>query len=89
MVLVKRLALDIRKPHHPNPLGLSRALAQQGGYRVKPTVLEMDESTETLQVVIEGADIDFGLIHAAITDLGGSLHSIDEVEVVGEAAPSD
>jgi len=89
MVLVKRLVLDILKPHHPNPLEFSKALAQQGSYRVTLTVLEMDESTETLQVVIEGADIDFERIQAAITELGGSLHSIDEVEVLGEAEPTD
>lgn len=89
MVLVKRLVLDILKPHHPNPLEFSRALAEQGAYRIKLTVLEMDENTETLQVVIEGADIDFDLIQAAIGDLGGSLHSIDEVEVVGAAEPAD
>jgi hypothetical protein len=89
MILVKRLVLDILKPHHPNALEFSKALAQRGPYRVKLTVLEMDESTETLQVVIEGADIDLERIQAAIAELGGSLHSIDEVEVVGEGEPAD
>jgi len=89
MVLLKRLVLDILKPHHPNPVEFSRVLAQQGAYRVKLTVLEMDESTETLQVVIEGVDVDFERIQTAITELGGSLHSIDEVEVVGEARSGD
>jgi len=88
MVLVKRLVLDILKPHHPNPLEFSTTLAQQGAYRVKLTVLEMDANTETLQVVIEGTDIDFERIQAGIAELGGSLHSIDEVEVVGEAEPA-
>jgi len=89
MVLVKRLVLDVLKPHDPNPLDFSRALAQHGDYRITLTVLEMDESTETLQIVVEGADIDFEAIQLAISDLGGSLHSIDEVEVVGETAPAE
>jgi hypothetical protein len=89
MVLVKRLVLDILKPHNPNPLEFSTALAQQGAYRIKLTVLEVDESTETLQVVIEGTDIDFERIQASVTELGGSLHSIDEVEVVGQSEPAD
>jgi hypothetical protein len=83
MVLIKRLVLDILKPHHPNVVEFSRVLAAQGCHRVKLMVLEMDDKTETLQVEIEGEDIDFDRIHAAIKDFGASLHSIDEVEVMG------
>ena len=83
MVHVRRLVLDVLKPHHPNALEFSQLLARQGGYRVKVNVLEMDDQTETLQVVIEGTNIDFERIQAAISDFGASLHSIDEVEVEG------
>ena len=85
MSKVKRLLLDVLKPHHPNPLEFGRILADQGAYRVKLRVLEMDENTESMELVIEGEDIDFEKIQASIAELGGSLHSIDEVEVVGEA----
>ena len=85
MVFVKRLVLDVLKPHQPNALEFSRAIAESGGdYRVCVTVLEVDENTETLKVVVEGDAIDFGLVQAEINDLGGSLHSIDEVEVKSE-----
>ena len=85
MVLVKRLVLDVLKPHQPNALEFSQALAKAGGnYRVCITVLEVDENTETLQVVVEGDAIDFDAVQSGISDLGGSLHSIDEVEVQGE-----
>lgn len=83
MAQVKRLVLDILKPHQPNVLEFSRVLAEQGHHRVKLTVLEMDDKTETLQVEIEGEDIDFGRIQSAISEFGASLHSIDEVEVEG------
>lgn len=83
MVRVKRLVLDVLKPHHPNVLEFSRVLAEQGLHRVKLTVVEMDDQTETLQVMIEGPDIDFERIQAAIEEFGASLHSIDEVEVEG------
>ncbi len=83
MVVVQRLVLDILKPHQPNALEFSRVLAEQGRHRVKLTVLEMDDKTETLQVEIEGEDIDFARIQSAISEFGASLHSIDEVEVVG------
>jgi hypothetical protein len=41
-----------------------------------------------LQVVVEGPDIDFERLQAAIGDLGASLHSIDEVEVEGRPQPA-
>lgn len=89
MPQVKRLLLDILKPHHPNPLEFSRLLAQQGAYRFKLRVLEVDENTESLELIVEGEDIDFERIQATITELGGSLHSIDEVEVQGDAPTPD
>ena len=82
MISVKRVVLDILKPHHPNALEFSRALAEVGpDYRVCLSVIEVDENTETLQVVVEGNAIDFEAVQTAIDSLGGSLHSIDEVEV--------
>lgn len=81
---VKRLVLDILKPHQPNALEFARALADRG-YRVQLRVVEVDEKTETLVVSVEGDDIDFEGVRATINELGGSLHSIDEVEVLGEA----
>jgi hypothetical protein len=88
MVRVKRLVLDILKPHHPGVLEFGSLLAEQGEHRVRLTVLEMDDRTETLQVVIEGADIDFDRVQAAITGFGASLHSIDEVEVESRPEPA-
>ena len=85
MVLVKRLVLDVLKPHQPNALEFSQALARAGGnYRVRTTVLEVDEKTESLQVIVEGDAIDFDAVQSGISDLGASLHSIDEVEVQSE-----
>jgi hypothetical protein len=85
MVLVKRLVLDVLKPHQPNVLEFSQALARAGGdYRVCTRVLEVDEKTETLQVVVEGDAIDFDAVGSRIRDMGGSLHSIDEVDVQSE-----
>ena len=89
MVLVKRLVLDILKPHQPNALEFSQAIACAGGdYRVCLTVLEVDENTETLQVVVEGDSIDFNAVQSSISELGGSLHSVDEVEVLSQAETS-
>ena len=88
MVVVKRLVLDVLKPHQPNALEFSQAIASTGGRsRVHITVLEVDEHTETLKVVIEGDALDFEAIQSSIGEMGGSLHSIDEVEVQGNGEP--
>lgn len=85
MVYVKRIVLDVLKPHQPNALEFSECIARVGSdYRVHLIVLEMDENTETIQIEVSGKAINFEAIQAAIKDLGGSLHSIDEVEVQSE-----
>lgn len=79
---VKRLILDVLKPHSPDCLEFCQRLAAQGpDYRVHLAVVEVDEKTETTRIVVEGEDIDFERLRQAIAELGASLHSIDEVEV--------
>ena len=85
MASVQRLVLDVLKPHLPNTLEFARTIAALGeDYRVNIRVVEVDEQTETLLVMIEGAGLDFERISAAISENGASLHSIDEVSVVGK-----
>ena len=85
MVTVKWIVLDILKPHQLNALEFTQAIAKVGaGYHVNLTVLEMDKNTETLQISIKGNAIDFETIQSAISEVGGSLHSIDEVEFLNE-----
>ena len=85
MVSVKSIVLDVLKPHQPNALEFSQAIAEVGDdYHVHLDVIEVDEKTESVKVTIDGAAIDFEAIKKVITDLGGSLHSIDEVEVKSE-----
>jgi hypothetical protein len=88
MLAVKRIVLDVLKPHQPNALEFCQAIAKAGvGYRVRLTVLEVDEKTESLEIEVSGKDLDIKLIELTIIDNGGSLHSIDEVEVQNEAEP--
>lgn len=85
MTNTKRIVLDVLKPHQPDALALTEAIAQAGpDYHVHLTVLEMDEKTETIQLEISGNAIDLDAIQAAISAMGASLHSIDEVVVHSE-----
>jgi len=74
--------LDVLKPHQPNGLEFTSAIAEQSpDARVKLTVIEVDEKTETVIIVIEGQDLRYNDIAEAISNMGGTVHSIDEVEV--------
>lgn len=85
MTSVKRLVLDVLKPHQPNTLEFALAIAVLGqDYRVDIQVLEVDEQTETLQLTIVGDSLDYDLISDVIKENGASLHSIDEVSVLGK-----
>lgn len=85
MVSVKRVVLDVLKPHQPNAIEFSQAIAKAGpDYRVCLTVLEMDENTETIRIEVQGNAIDIDAIQSTISGMGGSLHSIDEVEAQSE-----
>jgi len=88
MVSIRRVVLDVLKPHDPNVLAFARAVAGKcPKCRVTVTVTEMDEKTETLEMVIEGPGIDFEAVDNAIGAMGASLHSIDEVEAFSGADP--
>jgi hypothetical protein len=81
---VKRLLLDVLKPHHPNVLDLATTIAAlSSDYRVNVRVTAVDEKTESVELVVEGNAIDFDGVRAAIANFGGSIHSVDAVEVHG------
>lgn len=83
MIEVTRLVLDILKPHHPTILEFAKGIAAlSDDWRVTVNVVEMDDQTQTLETVIEGKDIDLDKITLTISDLGGSLHSVDSVQVI-------
>ncbi len=84
---LKRIVLDVLKPHRPSGLEFAGALADAlEGCRVRLMVDEVDEKTESVILDITGENIDFEAASAKITELGGSVHSVDEVEVEPEGA---
>lgn len=83
MLQIKRLVLDVLKPHQPDVLEFARAIASQvEDSCVKLKVLEMDDKTETLELIVEGSNLELDTIVSAINEMGGSLHSVDGVEVM-------
>lgn len=87
MPSLRKVELDVLKPHLPNVLELADAIAALGpSYRVDLDVVEMDEKTETLTLLIVGEDLDYVRIEDTIRSMGGSIHSIDKCTVTGDSS---
>lgn len=85
MTMIRRLMLDVLKAHKPNVVEFAHALAGCAPKaEVSIRVLEMDDKTESLEVIIEGDDLDFDAIATTIDGLGASVHSVDQVIVAGD-----
>jgi len=77
---IRRLVLDVMKPHEPDILEFAQVVADQEGIAgVNVALIETDRVVQNLKVTLEGEDIDTVAVEDAIADLGGTVHSIDAV----------
>ena len=77
---IKRLVLDVLKPHHPTIIEMSRRISViKGVSGVNCTLEEVDRETESVKITIEGPSIDFESIEETISDCGAVIHSVDSV----------
>lgn len=80
MAKIRRLVLDTLKPHEPNIIELANVLSELTGVSaVNISIYEMDRMVENAKITVEGEDIAFEMISHTIEDMGGTIHSIDEV----------
>jgi hypothetical protein len=80
MAKIRRLVLDTLKPHEPNIIELADVLSQLDGVSaVNISIYELDRMVENAKITIEGEDIIFEKVSHTIEDMGGTIHSIDEV----------
>ncbi|MFB6129893.1 MAG: DUF211 domain-containing protein [Salinigranum sp.] len=81
---VRRLVVDLLKPHDPRTVEFTRALADVDGVEaLNATLIETDREVQNLKLTVEGTDVDYEGLEETVRDLGGSVHSVDQV-VVGE-----
>ena len=87
--MIRRLVLDVLKPHDPDLVAFTGRLGDLEGVEgATAKVVEMDENVQTVRIAIEGPALEFDAVEAEITDLGGSIHSTDEVSA-GERIVED
>lgn len=78
--MIRRLVLDIMKPHDPDVVVTTQRLSEIEGIEgVTMKLVEMDEQVVETRVAIEGQDLDLERIQDVVENLGGSIHSVDEV----------
>ena len=80
MAPTRRVVFDLLKPHEPSVLDLAGRVADLDGIEgVNATLIELDRDVQNVKLTVEGEGIDFTAVEETIEDMGGSLHSIDQV----------
>ena len=78
--MLRRLVLDVLKPHRPSVVELSLALSDLEGVEgVNIIIYEIDQQVENAKIIIGGSDINFESIKKILEEMGATIHSVDEV----------
>jgi hypothetical protein len=81
-ISIKHVVLDVLKPHQPPLPEFATFLGSLMGItRVDISVVEMDEKTETLRVILDGSRIVFDELRDHMSRQGAVIHSVDRVVV--------
>lgn len=81
-VVIKRLVLDVMKPHKPGIVDLGREISSLRGVDgCNITLIEIDKSVENVKLTIEGSDIGFEQIEELLEENSATVHSIDKVSI--------
>ncbi|MDD3818517.1 MAG: DUF211 domain-containing protein [Actinomycetota bacterium] len=82
MANIRRVVLDVLKPHSPGIVALATKLADLSGvYGVDISLIEMDQKVENVKVTCEGDSINYEKVEQVIKECGASIHSLDKVSV--------
>jgi hypothetical protein len=86
---IKRVVLDVLKLRDPPlPEFALRLCSAPDIEGVRVTLIEIDQNTESVKVIMEGGSVDLDYVQKMMKDYGAVVHSIDEVEV-GKRIVSD
>jgi hypothetical protein len=77
---IKRIVLDVLKPHNPSIIELSKRLSNINGILgVNCCLDEVDQDTESIKITIEGPSVNFSQVEKTIRECGAVIHSVDSV----------
>ena len=79
---IKMLVLDVLKHHLPSlPDFASFLIEFEGLTRIEITLVEMDERTDSLKIVLNGTTINYDTLKEYMGKAGAVIHSVDHVIV--------
>ena len=80
MTTIKRIILDVLKPHAPSIIEVAERLScLEGITGVNISLEEVDAETDSIKITIEGSNINYSKVKKEISDCGAVIHSIDGV----------
>ena len=80
MTEIKRLVLDVLKPHTPSIIELAKRLGKaEGVLGVNCTLAEVDQETESIKITIVGQNVNYEAVEKTIRACGAVVHSVDSV----------
>ena len=80
MTSIKRIILDVLKPHAPSIIEVAEKISQLEGITgVNISLEEVDAETDSVKITIEGNNIEYNKVKDTITECGAVIHSIDGV----------
>jgi hypothetical protein len=72
--------LDVLKPHEPTNLEVASAIGDlQDVDGVNVSLYEVDQQTENVKITVEGTNVNYNQVLQTIENLGGVVHSVDEI----------
>jgi hypothetical protein len=77
---IKNIVLDVLKPYLPPLPEFASFLTElEGIEKVDITLVEIDEKTESLNVTLNGSNINFDALKELMEECGAVIHSVDQV----------
>jgi hypothetical protein len=80
MASVRRIVVDVLKPHDPPLVEFTASVADARGVDgATASLVELDTEVQTVELTVEGSDLDYDAVEAAVVGLGAAVHSVDRV----------
>lgn len=80
MAPTQRLVIDVLKPHEPPLVEFTDHITETEGVdAATASFIELDKEVQNVKVSVEGDGLALDDVEATVDNLGGTVHSVDEV----------
>ncbi|MDS0293026.1 DUF211 domain-containing protein [Halogeometricum luteum] len=80
MAPVRRLVLDVLKPHDPPLVEFTERVADLDAVEgATSSLVELDREVQNAKLTVEGSALDLPTLEDRVESLGGTVHSVDQV----------